>query len=271
MSRKYIWDNIGFIEVVDRMGSDQAIENAARVSYSGGGTRTTRDTEALINYLMRHNHSSPVEMCEIVLHWKCPIFVARQVVRHRTAGANEISARYSVLPNEIYVPHPDHLAKQSTTNKQGRGELLPLESRQNIAELMRDSQAEAFDLYDDLLGQGLARELSRIVLPLGTYTEFVWKMDAKNLLHFLRLRMDEHAQEEVRIYANIIAEIVREWLPITYAAFEEHMLYSYTLSRTMLDVVKRLLRGEAVTKETSGLRARDWTELCNKLELANQS
>lgn len=262
----------GFVRVIDYMGDDAAIVQAARVSY-GKGTKQVSGDKALLAYLMRHRHTSPFEMCEIKLHVKLPIFVARQWVRHRTANVNEVSARYSVLEDEVYVPAAEHVAAQSVTNRQGRGaELGPLERER--ARLLVEQQARAaYATYLELLNQGpdgaprhperpgLARELARVVLPLATYTQWYWKADLHNLLHFLRLRADPHAQLEIRAYAEILLDIVRRWVPLTAAAFEEHRLRGAELSAGGLDVVRRLLRGERVTQEDSGLGAGEWREL----------
>lgn len=234
----------GFVRLIDTMGDDAAIVQAARVSY-GDGTKSVNDDAGLIRYLMRHHHSSPIEMCEIKLHVKMPIFVARQWIRHRTANVNEISGRYSILPNEFYVPAPENVAAQSKVNNQGRGEPLHPELRGLAVSKMEVHGGEAFDLYEALLdvdeGYGLARELARIVLPLNTYTEFYWKIDLHNLLHFLRLRLDSHAQYEIRVYAEAIAEIVREWVPATWSAFEDYRLNAVTFSGKEMQVLAEII------------------------------
>ncbi len=282
----------GFVRVVDYMGDDTAIVQAARVSY-GQGTKRVSSDRGLINYLMRNRHTSPFEMCEIKLHIKLPIFVARQWIRHRTANVNEYSARYSVLDREFYIPdeeflrlqklerktgpaqldllgesarpRPEATAAQSQTNKQGREGVLDAEAAAAVIREIRRVSATSFTVYDKLLGDaehpGVARELARIVLPLSTYTQWYWKIDLHNLLHFIALRADPHAQYEIRAYAELLLGIVRRWVPLTAAAFEEYRLRGATLSATALEVIRRLLRGEEVTLETSGLSAREWREL----------
>ncbi len=203
----------GFVRIVDYMGDDAAVVQAARVSY-GRGTRRVSEDQGLINYLMRHRHTTPFEMCEIKYHVKLPIFVARQWIRHRTANVNEYSARYSILDKEFYVPAPDHLAAQATTNRQGRGEVLDGEAAQHILTLLRGDAERAYAGYADLLNEdgaadparpALARELARINLTLGFYTQWYWKTDLHNLMHFLSLRADPHAQYEIRAYAELDA------------------------------------------------------------------
>ncbi len=202
----------GFIRIVDYMGDDAAIVQAARVSY-GAGTRTARDDAGLIRYLMRHWHSTPFEMCEIKLHVKLPVFVARQWIRHRTANVNEYSARYSILDREFYVPAPEHLAAQSRVNNQGRGEVLEGEEAARVLAILRGESDRAYDQYEAMLSQegqqGLARELARTVLPANVYTQWYWKTDLHNLFHFLRLRADAHAQYEIRAYAEALCDVVQ--------------------------------------------------------------
>ena len=259
----------GFVRVVDYMGNDAAIVQAARVSY-GAGTRATRDDAGLIRYLMRHWHSTPFEMCEIKLHVKLPVFVARQWIRHRTANVNEYSARYSILDREFYIPAPDHLAAQSTTNRQGRGELLEGEDAARILAILREDSARAYDHYAEMLAEGedrpgLARELARMNLPMNIYTQWYWKTDLHNLFHFLRLRADAHAQYEIRAYAEAICALTRDWVPLAYAAFEDYRLNAAHLSAPALACLRRMLAGEEVTQETSGMSAREWRELRNVL------
>ncbi|MBX6323442.1 MAG: FAD-dependent thymidylate synthase [Rhodospirillaceae bacterium] len=262
----------GFVRVVDYMGDDAAVVQAARVSY-GRGTRRVNEDRGLIHYLMRHRHSTPFEMCEIKLHVKLPIFVARQWIRHRTANVNEYSARYSVLDNEFYVPAPEHLAVQSAANRQGRGTPLPAEQAAAVLRLLREDAARAYDHYLELLNeteegaprdparQGLARELARMNLTLNFYTQWYWKIDLHNLMHFLSVRADPHAQYEIRAYAEVILGIVERWVPLTWEAFLEHRLHAVTLSRAALGVVRRMLAGETPTQEDSGLSKREWREL----------
>lgn len=262
----------GFVRVVDYMGDDAAIVQAARVSY-GKGTRKISQDEGLIRYLMRHRHTSPFEMCEIKLHVKLPMFIARQWIRHRTANVNEYSARYSILDKEFYVPAADQIAVQSSTNNQGRGDALDSDQAAAVLELMRRDAAQAFDSYEHLLNAdskgeardpdrpGLARELARIGLPLSTYTQWYWKTDLHNLFHFMSLRADAHAQYEIRVYADILRDIVDRWTPLAARAFEDYRLHGAELSRQALDVVRRRLAGETVDQASSGLSAREWREL----------
>ena len=261
----------GFIRVIDYMGDDGAIVQAARVSY-GRGTRQVSSDRGLINYLMRMRHTSPFEMCEIKLHVKLPIFVARQWIRHRTASVNEYSARYSVLDDEFYLPAPEHLATQSTTNRQGRAEVLDGPAAAAALEALKSNAAEAYARYVALLNEGdgqtpepgragLARELARAVLPLNTYTQWYWKVDLHNLLHFLALRADPHAQYEIRAYAEVLLDVVRRWVPLTCAAFVDYRLDGAELSAKALAVVRRMLRDEIVEQADSGLSAREWREL----------
>ncbi|MFQ3623646.1 MAG: FAD-dependent thymidylate synthase [Acetobacteraceae bacterium] len=266
----------GFVRVVDYMGDDAAIVQAARVSY-GRGTKRVQDDAGLIRYLMRHWHSTPFEMAEIKLHVKLPVFVARQWIRHRTANVNEYSARYSVLDREFYIPAPEHLAAQSDANRQGRGEVLPPDQAEAVLRLLREDAARCYDHYlwmlnEDESGEpadaarpGLARELARMALPLNIYTQWYWKTDLHNLMHFLRLRADPHAQYEIRAYAEAILGILRAWVPITHQAFLDYRLGAVTLSAPMLGCLTRLLAGEPVTAETSGLSKREWREFCAAL------
>jgi thymidylate synthase (FAD) len=262
----------GFVRVIDYMGDDGAIVQAARVSY-GRGTRKVSDDRGLINYLMRMRHTSPFEMCELKVHVKLPIFVARQWIRHRTANVNEYSARYSVLQDEFYLPAAEHLAVQSSGNRQGRGEVLEGEQAAEVQRALRRHAEGAYERYLGLLNQddagapleperaGLARELARMVLPLNTYTEWYWKTDLHNLLHFIALRADPHAQYEIRAYAELLLDVVRRWVPLSCAAFEDYRLNAAQLSGKALAAVRRLLAGEPVAQAESGLGAREWREL----------
>lgn len=238
----------GFVRVIDYMGDEAAIVQAARVSY-GKGTKAVSEDRGLLRYLMRHRHTTPFEMCEIKLHLKMPVFVARQWVRHRTASMNEYSARYSVLAREFYVPSGADLAPQSGTNRQGReggysdGDVNVLRS------LIEEACTHGFDVYDTLIdetegGLALARELGRIVLPLSTYTEFYWKIDLHNLIHFLSLRMDPHAQKEIRDYAKIIGEMIEAWMPNVWEAVQDYVLEARTFSRQEMLALKALLIGQ---------------------------
>jgi thymidylate synthase (FAD) len=240
----------GFVRVIDYMGDDAAIVQAARVSY-GAGTKTPSEDSALIAYLMRHRHSTPFEMCEIKLHVKLPIFVARQWIRHRTASVNEYSARYSILDREFYIPRPEDILKQSSANKQGGGEPVAGEDAEAFRGTLTDVCAGAFDVYDNANSIDVARETARIGLPLSTYTQWYWKVDLHNLLNFLSLRADPHAQAEIRAYADVILDLVRQWVPATYAAFDEHRLGAVTFSRTAMRVLKTLI-GCVVDKDEMG-------------------
>src|SRR5579883_1665592 len=264
--------NHGFIRVIDYMGDDAAIVQAARVSY-GRGTKKVHEDAGLIRYLMRHWHSTPFEMAEIKYHVKLPIFVARQWIRHRTANVNEYSARYSRLPDEFYVPDPAQLAVQSSVNRQGRGQALDPDQAARVIELLREDARRCYDDYIWLLNEneagetidadrsGLARELARINLTLGTYTEWYWKTDLYNLMHFLRLRADPHAQYEIRVYAEAMLETLKRWVPHTAEAFMEYRLGAAQISASGLAVIRRLLAGETVSAEASGLSKREWREL----------
>jgi len=261
----------GFVRVVDYMGDDAAVVQAARVSY-GSGTKSVRSDAGLIRYLMRHRHTTPFEMCEIKLHVKLPIFVARQWIRHRTANVNEYSARYSILDREFYVPPVEAVAEQSASNRQGRGEALAADAADAVRARMRDEAQGAFDLYDHLLGEdaadapAVARELARAVLPLSTYTQWYWKIDLHNLLHFVALRADPHAQSEIRAYAAVLLDLVERWVPVTAAAFRDYRLEGASLSRGQLEAIRRRLRGETVTAEDVGLSTREWRELATILD-----
>jgi thymidylate synthase (FAD) len=262
----------GFVRVVDYMGDDSAIVQAARVSY-GKGTKKVSEDRGLINYLMRHWHTTPFEMCEIKFHIKVPIFIARQWIRHRTANVNEYSARYSILDREFYMPAPQHLAAQSTINNQGRGEVLEGEYAQKVLELLKRDAMQAYDTYEYLLNEkgeddrpGLARELARMNLPVNYYTQWYWKIDLHNLMHFLRLRADSHAQYEIQAYADVMIEILKRWVPFAYEAFMDYRMGAAVFSAKMLAVLRRRLNGESVTKENSGLTAREWAEMEKTLE-----
>jgi thymidylate synthase (FAD) len=253
----------GFVRVIDYMGDDAAIVQAARVSY-GAGTKHVQNDEGLIRYLMRHWHSTPFEMCEVKLHVKLPVFVARQWIRHRTANVNEYSARYSILDREFYIPAPEQLAAQSTVNNQGRGEVLTGAEAARVLEMLKSDANRAYDHYEAMLSQdgqqGLARELARMNLPANIYTQWYWKVDLHNLFHFLRLRADAHAQYEIRVYAEVIAACVRDWVPLAYAAFEDYRMGGVNLSAKAVAVLKRRLAGEAVGYEDSGMSKGEWRE-----------
>jgi len=263
----------GFIRVIDYMGDDAAIVQAARVSY-GRGTKRVSEDAGLIRYLMRHRHSTPFEMCELKLHVKLPIFVARQWIRHRTANVNEYSARYSVLDREFYIPAPAQLAAQSDSNRQGRGAVLQGDEAAEVLALLRDDAARCYDHYAYMLNedaadpqrQGLARELARMNLTLNAYTQWYWKIDLHNLFHFCALRADPHAQYEIRVYADAILDVVRAWVPAAHAAFVDYRLGAATFSAPMLAVLRRMLAGETVAQENSLLSKREWTEMMAVLE-----
>ena len=262
----------GFVRVVDYMGDDNAVVQAARVSY-GTGTKKVREDRGLIRYLIRHRHTTPFEMCEIKFHVKLPIFVARQWVRHRTANINEYSARYSFLDNEFYVPAPEKLATQSNVNRQGRGSVLEGEEAADVMRLLREDAHRAHAHYIEMMNEddageiqksdrkGLARELARMNLTLNFYTQWYWKVNLHNLMHFLSLRADEHAQYEIRAYADVMLQIFEHWVPLTHEAFCDYRLGAMEMSKQALDVIQRLLAGEPVEQRSSGLSKREWDEL----------
>ena len=262
----------GFVRVIDYMGDDAAVVQAARVSY-GKGTKKISDDAGLINYLLRHRHTTPFEMCEIKYHVKLPIFVARQWIRHRTANVNEYSARYSVLDCEFYVPEEDDLAAQSSSNRQGRGNILGGKEANRVLDILREDAQMTYDHYIEMLNEseegniidvskeGLARELARMNLTLSTYTQWYWKTDLHNLLNFLSLRADTHAQYEIRVYADAMMETLRRWCPITFQSFSDHRVEGVTLSGKAIKVVKKLISGVHINQEESGMSKREWREL----------
>ncbi|MET3518858.1 FAD-dependent thymidylate synthase [Mesorhizobium abyssinicae] len=266
----------GFIRVVDYMGDDAAVVQAARVSY-GRGTKKVSEDRGLIRYLMRHSHTTPFEMAEIKIHVKLPIFVARQWIRHRTASVNEYSARYSILDKEFYVPDSSHLAAQSSTNKQGR-EDQSLDDSAWVLDLLRNESERSYRGYTSLLNasedgsaldngrMGLARELARMNLSLNFYTQWYWKTNLHNLLNFLKLRADPHAQYEIRVYAEKLLDITEKWVPLTFEAFKEYRLGAVTLSASAWRVVQDRLAGKTVSFEESGLSRREWAELAAALK-----
>ena len=266
----------GFIRIIDYMGDDAAVVQAARVSY-GRGTKRQRDDQGLINYLMRNWHTSPFEMCEIKLHVKLPIFVARQWIRHRTANVNEYSARYSILDNEFYIPAPSEIAVQSSTNRQGRGDSLSAEEAARVQSILREDALRAYEHYDELLNEGaegeprdpsrsmVARELARMNLSLNFYTQWYWKTDLHNLMHFLRLRADAHAQYEIRVYADALTDVLERWTPMTHRAFVDYRLGSTQVSRQGMEAIRRLLAGEDVTAREVGMSPGEWRELMAQL------
>ena len=261
----------GFIRVVDYMGNDSAVVQAARVSY-GAGTRKVREDQGLIRYLIRHRHTTPFEMCEIKFHVKLPIFVARQWIRHRTANINEYSARYSILDNEFYIPAPEHLARQSSTNRQGRGAVLEGSQALTVMRMLRDDATRAHAHYVEMMdisgdekdqadSPGLARELARMNLTLNFYTQWYWKVNLHNFMHFLSLRGDQHAKYEIRAYANVMLEILKKWVPDTFDAFSDYRLGATELSAKSIIVLRKMLAGEKVAQSDSGLSKREWREL----------
>ena len=268
----------GFIRVIDYMGDDSAIVQAARVSY-GKGTKMVSQDKGLINYLMRHRHTTPFEMCDIKFHIKLPIFIARQWIRHRTASVNEYSARYSILGNEFYIPEKSHLTPQSKTNKQGRTvEELPADVADRVLNILKNDALNCYRNYVEMLNEdengniindattGIARELARMNLTLNHYTEWYWKINLQNLLHFLSLRADSHAQYEIRIYAEKMLELVKEWVPYTYDAFEEYRIHAAHISRKGISVIRRMIAGEKVDQENSAMTKREWDELMSVLK-----
>ena len=275
-----VLDDHGFVRVIDYMGDDAAVLQAARVSY-GRGTRRISEDQGLINYLMRHRHTTPFEMCEIKYHVKLPIFVARQWIRHRTANVNEYSARYSVLDKEFYLPALDHLGAQTTTNGQGRGEAIGGAAGQKVLNILREDAERAYHNYTVMLNEGaarekydptwpgLARELARMNLSLNFYTQLYWKIDLHNLMHFLLLRADPHAQYEIRAYAEVMLDTVKRWVPMTYAAFLEYRMNAATISAKGLAVIRRMLAGEPIDQASSGLSPREWRELISLLGKAD--
>jgi thymidylate synthase (FAD) len=257
----------GFVRLVDVMGDDHAIVQAARVSY-GSGTKKVHEDRGLIRYLLRHLHTTPFEMVEFKFHVKLPIFVARQWIRHRTANVNEYSGRYSEMRDEFYVPDVDQVRVQSTTNKQGRAEQpFPPNEALAIAQLMESSQTSMYAEYQGLLDKNLAREIARINLPVSNYTEWYWKIDLHNLFHFLKLRIDPHAQYEIQVYAQVMGDIAKVVVPHAYEAFEDYILHSTKFSRIELKVLSTLLKNTEVTEEylaQEGLKGREAREFLEK-------
>ena len=268
----------GFIRVVDYMGDDTSIVQAARVSY-GKGTKKVSTDSGLIKYLMRHWHSTPFEMCEIKYHIKLPIFIARQWIRHRTANVNEYSARYSILDKEFYLPDSEHLAAQSQINRQGRGDVLKGDQAKKVLDLLKNDAEQTYKNYEEMLNErydgtvinegktGLARELARMNLTLNTYTQWYWKTDLLNLMNFLRLRADHHAQYEIRAYADAMLDTVKKWVPITYEAFMDYRVGGTEISSKGKIVIQKMISGEKISIEESGLSKREWNELMSAFGL----
>ena len=272
----------GFVRVVDYMGDDSSVVQAARVSY-GKGTKKVSTDSGLIKYLMRHWHSTPFEMCEIKYHIKLPIFIARQWIRHRTANVNEYSARYSILDKEFYLPETEHLAAQSQINRQGRGDVLKGDQAKKVLDLLKNDAEQTYKNYEEMLNErydgsiidegkiGLARELARMNLTLNTYTQWYWKTDLLNLMNFLRLRADHHAQYEIRAYADAMLDTVKKWVPITYEAFMDYRVGGTEVSSKGKTVIQKLIKGENVQLEQSGLSKREWNELMNAFGLKEKT
>lgn len=270
----------GFVRVVDYMGNDSAVVQAARVSY-GQGTKKVNADKALINYLIAHRHTTPLEMCEIKFHIKLPVFIARQWIRHRTASVNEYSARYSIMEDEFYIPKAQNLSAQSKVNHQGRDEtkVLNEDEQRRVLEILKKDSEKSYEHYLEMINQdkegnvidegkeGLARELARMNLPVNCYTQWYWKIDLHNLLHFLNLRADSHAQYEIRIYAEAMLDLVKKWVPHTYEAFMKHQKLGKNLSGPAFEVIKKILKNEKVEQEDSGLSQREWKELMDTLEI----
>ena len=268
----------GFVRVIDYMGDDSSVVQSARVSY-GKGTKKISNDKGLIKYLMRHRHSTPFEMCEIKFHIKLPIFIARQWIRHRTANVNEYSARYSILDKEFYIPSAENLAAQSQINNQGRGDALTDDEASNVIQILKNDAEQTYANYETLLNEnssggvldesksGIARELARMNLTLNTYTQWYWKIDLNNLLHFLALRADDHAQYEIRVYADVMLDLVKKWVPLTYEAFEDYRMGGTELSAKEIKLMRKLLKGAKVSFEEEGLSKREWSELQRKFDL----
>ncbi len=271
----------GFIRVIDYMGDDTSIVQAARVSY-GKGTKKVNTDSGLIKYLMRHWHSTPFEMCEIKYHIKLPIFIARQWIRHRTANVNEYSARYSILDKEFYLPSKENLAAQSKNNRQGRGEVISGEQAKEVLDLLKGDAERTYVNYELMLNErydgsiidekksGLARELARMNLTLNTYTQWYWKTDLLNLMNFLRLRADHHAQYEIRAYADVMLDTLKRWVPITYEAFMDYRVGGTEISSKGKAVIKKLIKGENISIDETDLSKREWNELMNAFNLKDK-
>ena len=271
----------GFIRVIDYMGNDNSIVQAARVSY-GKGTKKVNTDAGLIRYLMRHWHSTPFEMCEIKYHVKLPIFIARQWIRHRTANVNEYSARYSILDKEFYLPDHKNLAAQSTNNRQGRGNVIKGSDAEKVLKLLKDDAERTYNNYEEMLNQrydgsiidenkiGLARELARMNLTLNTYTQWYWKTDLLNLMNFLRLRADHHAQYEIRAYADAMLDTLKRWVPITFDAFIDYRVGGTEVSLKGKKVLESFINGKEISIEDSGLSKREWNELMEAFNIKNK-
>jgi thymidylate synthase (FAD) len=256
----------GFVRLVDYLGNDLRVVQSARVSY-GGGTKSYRQDAALIDYLMRNRHTSPFEQVILTFHIKCPIFVARQWLRHRTARVNEISGRYSVMKDEFYVPAAADVARQSTDNRQGRAEEpLPPQEAEDVRGKLAADQKAAYESYDELIDEGLARELCRINLPLSLYTEFYWQIDMHNLFHFLSLRLTAHAQKEIRLYAETLFDIAKRVAPLSCDSFQNNVLGAVTFTAEEAAELGKLLAG-AQSEGSANLAARKQELFNDKLKL----
>ena len=282
----------GFVRLIDVMGDDNCIADAARVSY-GKGTRSASDNRNLIRYLVRHKHTSPLEMVEVKFHLKLPIFIMRQLVRHRTASLNEYSGRYSIMSDDCYIPEPDYIQPQSVSNNQGRSGELSEGWKKKYITMISDITNKAKICYGLMVGNktvghgGLTRELSRIVLPVSNYTECYWKIDLHNFFHFCKLRMDDHAQKEIQDYAKVMYEMVKSEVPISAEAFEDYSLNSISLSRMEKNVLEYVFNHFPLQQHSSGycdnilsymdriskaedidfgMSKREWTELLEKLK-----
>ncbi len=271
----------GFVRVIDYMGNDNSIVQAARVSY-GKGTKKVNTDAGLIKYLMRHWHSTPFEMCEIKYHVKLPIFIARQWIRHRTANVNEYSARYSILDKEFYLPSKENLAAQSASNRQGRGEIIDGNEAEKVLGLLKNDAERTYKNYEEMLNErydgsvieegkaGLARELARMNLTLNTYTQWYWKTDLLNLMNFLRLRADHHAQYEIRAYADVMLNTLKRWVPTAYDAFMDYRVGGTEVSSKGKEVIKKLIKGEKVSIDETNLSKREWNELMQTFNLEDK-
>jgi thymidylate synthase (FAD) len=274
----------GFVRVVDYMGNDSSVVQAARVSY-GQGTKKVSADKGLINYLIAHHHTTPLEMCEIKFHIKLPIFIARQWIRHRTANVNEYSARYSIMEDEFYIPKAQNLAAQSQQNHQGRDEggSLKADEQKKVLEILKNDSRNCYDNYLGMINQdkegnildeskdGVARELARMNLTLNCYTQWYWKIDLHNLFHFLYLRADSHAQYEIREYANIMLDMVKKWVPHCYEAFVKNRMGGKELPSGAVEAIRKMVKGQDVKREDTNLSAREWNELLAMLEMDTHS
>ncbi|QEK39330.1 FAD-dependent thymidylate synthase [Candidatus Nesciobacter abundans] len=248
----------GFVRVIDYMGNDSSIVQAARISY-GKGTKTQSSDAGLINYLFKNAHTSVFEMCEIKLHIKAPIFVARQWLRHRTANVNEYSARYSEMEDSFYLPNKEDIKGQDKTNKQARGLELEDSIKQESQDMIHNLNTESYKAYLSLLEKGVARELARGILPTNIYTQFYWKIDLNNLLRFVMLRSSNHSQQEIKAYSDTIKHILKLWTPMVYNAFTNFNQMS--LSANAIEVIKKAIKGEKVSREGTSIGKSEWKSL----------